>query len=130
MRWISETLGFVHMMREFHTHDWGRIIHRVDSSACRAIMLRRGCGGPKHITVNSLWVQDAVSDYSNFSRENFARCDACAYLCLSIQRGRFKEAPRRVKWIPKYGVRGGRALMRGPWAGWRGKWRPRENSTS
>ena len=44
MRGISETLGFVHMMRESHTHDWRRIIHRVDSSACRAIMLRRGCG--------------------------------------------------------------------------------------
>ena len=39
---ISETLGFVHMMREFHTQDWCRIIHRVDASACRAIMLRRG----------------------------------------------------------------------------------------
>ena len=32
------------MMREFNTHDWGRIVHRVDASACRAIMLRRGCG--------------------------------------------------------------------------------------
>ena len=29
--------GFAHMMREFHTQDWGRIIHRVDASACRAI---------------------------------------------------------------------------------------------
>ena len=60
LRGISETLGFVHMMREFHTQDWGRIIHRVDASACRAIMLRRGCGGLKHITVKSLWVQEAV----------------------------------------------------------------------
>ena len=51
MRAISETLGFVHMMREFHTHGWKHIIHRVDASACRAIMLRRGCGGLKHITV-------------------------------------------------------------------------------
>ena len=50
-------------MREFHTQDWGRIIHRVDASACRAIMLRRGCGGLKHITVKSLWVQEAVCDY-------------------------------------------------------------------
>ena len=50
IRGISETLGFVHMMREFKTYDWGRIVHRVDASACRAIMLRRGCGGLKHIT--------------------------------------------------------------------------------
>ena len=64
LRGITETLGFVHMMREFHTQDWGRIIHRVDASACRAIMLRRGCGGLKHITVKSLWVQEAVRDYS------------------------------------------------------------------
>ena len=45
------------VMREFKTDDWGRIVHRVDASTCRAIMLRRGCGGLKHITVKSLWVQ-------------------------------------------------------------------------
>ena len=61
---ISETLVFVHMMREFHTQDWGRIIHPVDASACRAIVLRRGCGELKHFTVKSLWVQEAVRDYS------------------------------------------------------------------
>ena len=50
-------------MRKFHTQDWGRIIHRVDACACRAIMLRRGCGGLKHISVKSLWVQEAVCEY-------------------------------------------------------------------
>ena len=50
-------------MREFHTQDWGRIIRRVDASACRATMLRRGCGGLKHIIVKSLWVQEAVREY-------------------------------------------------------------------
>ena len=68
MRGISETL-----MREFKTDDWGRIVHRVDASACRAIMLRRGCGGLKHITVNSLWVQEAAREYSIENRENLAR---------------------------------------------------------
>ena len=38
MRGISETPGFVHLMREFKTDDWSRIVHRVDASACRAIM--------------------------------------------------------------------------------------------
>ena len=52
MRGISETLGFVHMMREFKTDDSGRIVHRV--------LLRRGCGGLEHITVKSLWVREAV----------------------------------------------------------------------
>ena len=45
MRGISETLGFVHLMREFKSNDWGRIVHH---------MLRRGCGGLKQITVRSL----------------------------------------------------------------------------
>ena len=54
MRVISESLGFVHLMRGFKSNDWGLIVHRVDASACRAIMLRRGCGGLKHITVNFL----------------------------------------------------------------------------
>ena len=48
-------------MREFKTNNWGRIVHDVDASACRAIMLRRGGGGLKHIIVKSLWVQVAVS---------------------------------------------------------------------
>ena len=52
-RGISETLGFVHMMREFKTDDWGRIVHRVDASACRAILLRRGCGGFKHTSLSN-----------------------------------------------------------------------------
>ena len=64
MRGIYQTLGFVHLMCEFKTDDWGRFVHRVDVSACRAIMLRRGCGGLKHITVKSLWVQEAVGEYS------------------------------------------------------------------
>ena len=63
-RGISETLGFVHMMRVFNKNDWGRIVHRVDASACRAIMFRRGCGNLKPITVKSLWVQEAVREHS------------------------------------------------------------------
>ena len=61
MREISETLGFVHLMREIKSNDW---VHRVDASACRAIILRRGCGGLEHITVKSLWCQIAVWEYS------------------------------------------------------------------
>ena len=60
----SENLGFVHLMREFKSNGWGRIVHRVDASASRAIMLRRGCGGLKHITAKSLWVQDALRENS------------------------------------------------------------------
>ena len=81
-RGISETLGFVHMMREFKTNDWGRIVHRVDASACRAIMLRRGCGGLKHITFKSLWVQEAVREYS-IEIERISRDEMHAHIFAS-----------------------------------------------
>ena len=35
----------------------------MDASACRAFMLRRSCGGLKHITIKSLWFQEAVREY-------------------------------------------------------------------
>ena len=57
LHWVqvkqSWNSGFVHLMREFKTDDWCRIVHRVDASACLAITLRRGCGGVKHITVKA-----------------------------------------------------------------------------
>ena len=62
MRGISDTLGVVYMMREQKTNDWGRIVQCVDASACRTIMLTRGCGGRKQVTVKSLWVQEAVHE--------------------------------------------------------------------
>ena len=46
-------------------HNFGNSgVLRVDASACHAIMLRRGCGGLKHITAKSLWFQEAVREYS------------------------------------------------------------------
>ena len=104
MRGTTETLGFVHMMREFKTDDWGRIVHRVDVSACRAIMLRRGCGGLKHITVKSLWVQEAVREYS-IEIERISPDET--------QRRRNAFSPDRIESLPKCGVRGGRSLMLG-----------------
>ena len=77
-------LGFVLLMREFNTHDWGRIGHRVDASACRAIILRRGCGDLKHITVQSLWVQEAVRDYL-IEIERISRDEMCMLTSLSLQ---------------------------------------------
>ena len=82
IRGISETLGFVHMMHEFKTNDWGRIVHSVDASACRAIMLRRGCGGLKHITFKSLWVQEAVREYS-IEIERISRDEMHAHIFAS-----------------------------------------------
>ena len=70
------------MMRKFKTNDWGRIVHRVDASACRAIMLRRGCGGLKHITFKSLWVQEAVREYS-IEIERISRDEMPAHIFAS-----------------------------------------------
>ena len=82
MRRFSETLGFAHMMREFKIDDWGRIVHRVYASACRAILLRRGCGGLKHSTVKSLWVQEAVLEYS-IETERISRDEMHAHILAS-----------------------------------------------
>ena len=102
LRGITETLVFVHMMREFHTQDWGRIIHRVDASACRATVLRRGRGGLKHITVKSL--QEAVRDYS-ITIERVSRDVMHAhYSRLAFHCGRTDQAPDRVERFPKYGT--------------------------
>ena len=65
---MRETLAVVHMMREFKTNNWGRIVHDVDASACRASVLRRGCGGLKHIIVKSLCVQEAVRELTSLPR--------------------------------------------------------------
>ena len=46
-RGISEILAVVHLIRELN-----------------AIILRRGCGGLKHMTDKSLWLQEAVREYS------------------------------------------------------------------
>ena len=113
MRGISETLGFVHMMREFKTNDWGRIVHRVDASACRAIMLRRGCGGLTHITVKSLWYQEAVRQYS-IEIARISRNEVHAHKpCLSRECGRNEKAPDRVESLPHLERRGGRATKFG-----------------
>ena len=82
IRGISETVGFVHMMRDFKTNDWGRIAHRVDARACRAIMLRRGCGGLKHITAKALWVQEAVRECS-IEIERISRDEMHAHILAS-----------------------------------------------
>ena len=90
-------------MREFHTQDWGRIIHRVDAGACRAIMLRRGCGGLEHITVKSLWVQEAVREYL-ITIERVPRDAMHAHILASPSSVDELKAPVRVEWLPKSGV--------------------------
>jgi hypothetical protein len=63
VRGISEGLGVVHMLRERRGEQWGEISHEVDASACRGILLRKGAGGLKHLSVKDLWVQDAIREH-------------------------------------------------------------------
>ena len=51
--------------------------------ACRAIMLRRGCGGLKHITVKSLWVQEVVREDS-IEIERISRGEMHAHILASL----------------------------------------------
>ena len=70
-------------MREFTTREWYGIVHRVDPSARHAIMLRRGCGGLKHITAKSLWVQEAVHEYFFFKKKKVPRYEMHAHVFAS-----------------------------------------------
>ena len=54
----------------------------MDARASRAIILRRGCGGLKHITVKSLWVQEAVREYST-EIERLSRDEMHAHILAS-----------------------------------------------
>ena len=76
------TWRYTILPHEFKTNDWSRNVHRVDASACRSIMLRRGCGGLKHITVKSLWVQEAVREYS-IEIERISREEMQAHILVS-----------------------------------------------
>ena len=50
VRVATETVRFMSTMREFRDSSQGQITHRVLAGVCRAIILRHGCGGLKHIT--------------------------------------------------------------------------------
>ena len=65
------------MMREYHTRAWGRIIDRVVQVQNRAICSDVVAEDLKHLTVESLWVQEAV-------REHIPRDAMSAHTCFSF----------------------------------------------
>ena len=36
------------------------LVHALDASACKSMLLRHGSGGLKHLETKNLWVQEAV----------------------------------------------------------------------
>ena len=81
VRGISEGLGVVHMLRERRGEQWGKNSHEVDASACCGILLRKGAGGLKHLSVKDLWVQDAIREHGIIAHKiprEFNSADALA----------------------------------------------------
>ena len=63
---LSELVYLVNVFRELTGSDsWGdgSLVHRVDASACRSMLLRSGVGGIKHLEVRDMWGQDIVQRY-------------------------------------------------------------------
>ena len=63
---LSEFVYLVNLYRELTgSASWGneRLIHRVDASACRSMLLRSDVGGIKHLEVRDMWGQDIVQRY-------------------------------------------------------------------
>ena len=58
---LTRMLGLVNVLREMRGHMWGDpLVHALDASACKSMLLRHGSGGLKHLETKNLWVQEAV----------------------------------------------------------------------
>ena len=59
---LSETIGLHNLISEI----WGVVPTSrlyVDASACKGMILRRGSGKVKHLSVKQLWAQECVRAY-------------------------------------------------------------------
>ena len=54
--------GLVNVWRELRHPKCGELEHQVDSSACRSILLWKGCGQLKHVEVRDIWTQRFVKE--------------------------------------------------------------------
>ena len=59
---LSEGLGIWQLIQELWTNE-ALINLKVDSSACRGMLLRHGSGRVKHLSTKQLWVQEAVRSF-------------------------------------------------------------------
>ena len=57
---LVRLIGILNLGQEVWGDAWGRPVHRVDASACKGILLRKGAGSVKHLETKSLWVQEAI----------------------------------------------------------------------
>ena len=58
---LNRMLGLVNVLREMRGKVWGDpLVHAVDASACKSMLLRHGSGGLKHLETKNLLVLEAV----------------------------------------------------------------------
>ena len=63
VRGLAELQGMLNLVRELRGEPaWGTLTLSVDASACRAILLRRGSGSIKHLSLQVLWVQEVIKE--------------------------------------------------------------------
>ena len=68
---ISETLGVINLWEELMKSQLHSTV-RVDSSACKGMLMRSGSGRVKHLSTKQLWVQSVVEAFplSNRTRKS------------------------------------------------------------
>ena len=60
---MTRGLGILHLVRDLWGPTWGKLVHCVDSAACKSIVSRKGSGSIKHLATKDLWVQEARRIY-------------------------------------------------------------------
>ena len=61
-RGLISFLGFLNLFREMWHDKFGtnQLVHYVDATAARSVMLRHGSGSMKHLEVKDLWAQEVL----------------------------------------------------------------------
>ena len=98
---ISESLGLRNLFKEMNRIMQVKV--HTDSSACKGIVQREGCGKVKHLEVRQLWVQEKIGDKSvevkKVPRE--INCSDCLTHHWSSVDGikHFERVSLKIKWM-------------------------------
>ena len=60
VRGVTNLLGYYNLLGEMMDRPV-RLEHRVDASACKGAIMRKGAGTMKHLDIKTLWIQEAVA---------------------------------------------------------------------
>jgi hypothetical protein len=59
---VAEMVGLLELLVEVQ-HEYSSPVLKIDASACKGILLRRGVGRLKHLSTKQMWVQEAICTY-------------------------------------------------------------------